>query len=58
MQTNLYDLLLKIQSRSSYCVIYLITGKNLKGNCPVIINGDKMRCENCIEEWLNRNVDF
>ena len=58
MQINLYDLLLKIQSRSSECVIYLIMGKNLEGDCPVIINGDKTRCENCIEEWLNRNVDF
>ena len=63
MQMNLYDLLLKIHDRSSDCVLYLLTGAGVSHSCPVKAGDLKMKhlkkeCKDCIQEWLNQNVDF
>lgn len=63
MQTNLYDLLLKIHERSSDCILYLLTGAGYPHNCPVKsgdlkIKHPKKECRDCIQEWLNQKVDF
>lgn len=61
MQTNLYDLLLKMHKRNSNCILYLLTGKGAEGSCPVEmgeIKIEKEKCDDCIQKWLNQNVDF
>lgn len=51
IQTNIYDLLCRISSRrfdgSRLCIFYLLGERR---TCPLI------RCEKCIESWLNEEA--
>lgn len=57
IQTNEYDFLIRIQNNlkdtvptlRDYCILDLITGRNIKCELP---------CEKCIQKWLNKRENW
>lgn len=57
IQTNEYDFLIRIQNNlentvpilRDYCILDLITGRNIKCELP---------CKKCIQKWLNERENW
>lgn len=57
LQTNLYDLLCRMQKNGSDCVIEQITGMPQGERCEKHESGWVTQCRECIAEYLNERSD-
>lgn len=57
LQTNLYDLLCRMQKNGSDCVIEQIAGTPQGERCEKHESGWVTNCRECIAAWLNERCE-